>query len=313
MKPKRIVIVGAGAVGGSIGGLLARNHSPVALVARGEHGQAIKESGLVLHCPNQSFSVRTECFHQIEDVNWQEGDVAVLSTKLNDAQEALDHLLVSAGPELPIVCATNGIHGEIWAKERFQHVISMMIWMPTTYLIPGEVNIYGGDYPGVLDCGEVESADHVAASVAEELCDHLSRAGFHSCYRKDISRWKLAKLITNLANTAQALVADDWNSVAKAAQIEGTQILELAGWNHVSAEELRERTRCVNLLPVNGKKRPGGSTWQSLQRGKPLESPWLEGAIVELAEQYDGSVPINRTLRDAGKTLQKLTVKDVLK
>ena len=38
--------MGAGAVGGYLGGLLARAGNPVTLIARGEHLRAIQNSGL---------------------------------------------------------------------------------------------------------------------------------------------------------------------------------------------------------------------------------------------------------------------------
>lgn len=312
MEIKRFVIVGAGAVGGTIGGLLAQQGYSVALIARGQHGQVISESGLTLHTPHRSTCIELPCFSSIEQVDWKQGDLAIISTKLNDAERAFTSLVKSAGEQLPVVCATNGIHGEIWAAKQFRHVISMMIWMPATFLHPGEVTVYGDQIPGVLDCGQAGKPSDLHASITNSLCKHLSASGFASRSLEDISQWKRAKLITNLANTAQALVEDDWKRVAKAAQREGRNILQLAGLKHVSTEQLRLRTDCVKLLPVKGEKRLGGSTWQSLQRGRPLESPWLEGAIVELAHQCNASAPINLALTDAAKTLTKLQAAKLL-
>jgi 2-dehydropantoate 2-reductase len=53
----RIAIIGAGGVGGLIGGLLARAGEQVALVARGEHLRAIREQGLRVESPRGSFTV----------------------------------------------------------------------------------------------------------------------------------------------------------------------------------------------------------------------------------------------------------------
>lgn len=312
MQIERVVIIGAGAVGGCIGGFLARNNFPTVLVARGKHGQTIRSHGLLIKRPVQSFTVNPDCVESIDAVDWRSGDIAIVATKLNDAESALDLLLQSAGDSVPVVCATNGIHAEKWATQRFQFVISMMIWMPTTFLIEGEVEVYGGDCPGVLDCGAVNQTNEESNRLARELCQLLNSAGFNSAYRHNISCWKNAKLITNLANTAQALVSDDWKSVAKAAQQEGKQVMDRAGMPHATKEELQQRAQLVNLLPIDGKHRPGGSTWQSLQRNRPLESPWLEGAIVELAEQAGCSAPINQRLSEAAKTLQKLAAAEVL-
>ena len=48
---QRVVIVGAGAIGAGIGGLLHHVGSDVMLVARGAHGRAMAERGLDLRLP----------------------------------------------------------------------------------------------------------------------------------------------------------------------------------------------------------------------------------------------------------------------
>ena len=42
----RIAIMGAGAVGGYFGGVLAKHGEEVVLIARGAHGEAIAKNGL---------------------------------------------------------------------------------------------------------------------------------------------------------------------------------------------------------------------------------------------------------------------------
>jgi ketopantoate reductase len=52
----RIVVVGAGAIGGLVGGRLAQHGHDVLLVARGAHGAAIRSEGL-----STSSTVRSFC------------------------------------------------------------------------------------------------------------------------------------------------------------------------------------------------------------------------------------------------------------
>src|SRR5512139_3103887 len=54
----RIVVIGAGGVGGLLGGLLARSGVEVGVVARGEHLEAIRREGLRLESPLGNFTVR---------------------------------------------------------------------------------------------------------------------------------------------------------------------------------------------------------------------------------------------------------------
>src|SRR5690606_3220176 len=54
---RRYVIVGSGAIGGTVGGLLARSGADVVLVARGAHAQALADRGLTLRTPDGTFEI----------------------------------------------------------------------------------------------------------------------------------------------------------------------------------------------------------------------------------------------------------------
>ena len=307
---KRIVVIGAGAVGGCIAGLLTKAGRPVVVVARGDHGLAIKQEGLSVKFPNRTVHSSPECQSDITEVDWQDGDVAVIATKLNDYQQLLPELVKASGAKLPVVCASNGVQGELWAEQHFETVVSMLIWMPSVHLHPGDVRAYGEDCPGVLDVGPTKGSD--ADQVSLELSQWLTEAGFDSLHRPDIKNWKYAKWITNLGNAAQALVTDDWKSVAKAAQAEGELILEAAGIERIATKELLNRAAKIKLKPIDGERRPGGSTWQSFKRGKPLETEWLEGAMAKLANQFNVPAPVLYAIVSAAEAGRTVTAAEVL-
>ena len=53
----RYIIIGAGAVGGAIGGRLFESGHEVVLVARGAHLEALREGGLRLRTPEGSLTL----------------------------------------------------------------------------------------------------------------------------------------------------------------------------------------------------------------------------------------------------------------
>jgi len=59
----KILVVGAGAVGGYFGAMLLRAGHEVTMVARGEHGRAIRERGLFVETPSGTLHV-TPPVHQ---------------------------------------------------------------------------------------------------------------------------------------------------------------------------------------------------------------------------------------------------------
>jgi 2-dehydropantoate 2-reductase len=307
---KRIVVLGAGAVGGSIGGMLCEAGHDITLIARGEHGVMMRRRGLSVRLPDRSFVVHPRCEAQCRDFDWRQGDVVLLATKLQDAEQALDDLVAAAGPDVPVVCAVNGIDGERWAAQRFATVLSMLVWLPASHLQPGEVLLHAEGCYGVLDTGPCRGKD--AQRLCEQLCGGLRSVGFDAIVRPDIARWKLAKWITNLGGAAQALVVDGWQLVANAARAEGEAVLRRAQLERVPTHELIARVAGVRPAQVDGKYREGGSTWQSRARGQPLESHWIEGAMARFAAEHGVPAPINSALAEAASSQRLLRVAEVL-
>ncbi len=305
----RVLVIGAGAVGGAIGGLLHNAGASVTLIARGAHLEALLREGLSLRTPTQHLVLPIPTVSTIAEAEPRPGDIALLATKLNDAEAAMDELLAVAGRSLPIVCAVNGVDGERWAAERFDNVASMLVWIPAVYLNPGEVRIYGAPSPAVLDVGLYPSG---SAPWIDALCEDLRDAGFDALPRADIGPWKRAKWITNLGGAAQALVSDDWLAVARAARAEGERVLDRAGLERVRQSELMERTKAVGQASIDGELRPGGSTWQSRARGKPLESRWIEGAMAALGRSLGIATPVLDALTQAADEARPLRAADVL-
>ena len=258
------------------------------------------------------------CVETVGELIIEPGDVAVVATKLNDAQDVLDELRAVAGSGLPVVCATNGVHGERWAARRFDTVISMMVWTPALHLHPGQVVVYTRGCPAVLDCGCFIDPQNglVHAQATMRLSEALSRvlvaAGFASQARPDMQRWKLAKWLLNLGNTSQALVKDDPRACTAAARAEGEAALAATGVDYVTLAELFERCAIVEMAEVDGSSRGGGSTWQSLTRGKPLESRWLEGAMADLGDKLGVPTPVNRFLSEVSANPRPLMAAEVL-
>ena len=52
-------------------------------------------------------------------------------------------------------------------------------------------------------------------------------------------------------------------------------------------------------MPIDGQRRPGGSTWQSLARGRPVEVDYLNGEIVLLGRLHGVPTPVNELLQHA--------------
>ena len=76
----RYVVIGAGAIGGCIGGVLARADVPVVLVAGGRTAEVLVAEGLTLHTPDGTFHVPV-AVAPVKELRLTDGDVLVFATK----------------------------------------------------------------------------------------------------------------------------------------------------------------------------------------------------------------------------------------
>lgn len=284
----RYAIVGAGAVGGAIGGTLARSGHEVTFVARGAHLDALRARGLSLVTPDGTYEVQAAALADASALPFARLDAVVVATKAQDTPAVLDALSSWRGP---IVCAQNGVVNERLASERFAQVIGMLVFAPLSHLAPGLVTIHTASPYGGLDLGRWPTG---ADDVARTLAGELEGAGWDARAVDDIARWKLGKLLTNLGNVLEAVggraaLRPEW---LRAIGAEAEACLAAAGLAHVSAADVFARFAAVReQLP-----RRGGSTWQSLHRGLPLETDALNGEIVRLGRAHDVATPWNDAL-----------------
>jgi 2-dehydropantoate 2-reductase len=151
---------------------------------------------------------------------------------------------------------------------------------------------------GLLDVGcYPDGVDDRARTIAAAL----ERSTFESVPRADIMRWKYTKLLMNLGNAAEALCGhvDGLGDVVKRARSEGAAVLQAAGIDAASREEDQERRGSrMQIKPIAGRTRGGGSSWQSLHRGTgSIETDYLNGQIVLLGREHGVDTPVNATLQ----------------
>jgi len=138
----RFIILGAGAVGGTVGGRLAQHGHSTLLIARGAHYEAIRGHGLRLQSPDETLTLTVPVVDRPAAISWTSEDVVLLATKSQDTPAALDALAAAAPPQLPIFCVQNGVANERMASERFANVYGVFVWCPTDYLTPGFIQVW---------------------------------------------------------------------------------------------------------------------------------------------------------------------------
>jgi 2-dehydropantoate 2-reductase len=314
----RYVVIGAGAIGGTIGGVLARANAPVLLVARGRNAEVLAAKGLTLHTPDGTFHVPVAAA-PIEEVRLTHADVLVFTTKTQQLDTALrewvdrpvaaaDGTVATAGECLPVLTALNGVAAEELALRYFARVYGVCVWCPAAHIEPGEVIVRSWPVVGQFHVSRspasistAQDADFLAA-----LQTSWSQAGINVRLPEDVAPWKYNKLLMNLNNVIRALSRPGADVAWLRDEVirEGEDVLRRLRIEFVPFEtSTAARVDGPTPRPVPGfSSAPGDSTSQSLSRRTGnVETDYLNGEIVRLAHRAGISAPVNAALTRAAR------------
>lgn len=312
----RYIIIGAGAIGGVVGGRLAGSGHEVVLVARGAHFEALRDSGLRLLVPDG------ELIHRLPVVDGpaalgelRPDDVLVLAVKTQDSTAALQTWASvpvagggTAAERLPLFCMQNGVESQRLALRLFRRVYGVCVWLPSTYVEPGVVSAAGRPLTGILHLGRhPHGTDETARLVAADL----EKSHFEAPVVEDVARWQYAKLLANLGNALEAVTgpvdSEEGAALFRRVRAEGAAVLDSAGIAYASAEEQQAvRGDKVSQAPLDGAPRGGGSSWQSLIRGTgTIEADYLNGEIALLGRLHGVPTPLNELLQHLADTFAR--------
>jgi thiosulfate/3-mercaptopyruvate sulfurtransferase len=303
----RYVILGAGAVGVTFAAELQRSGAAVTLVARGAQLDALRAGQLRYFRPDGERRLTIPAAGGPAEVTLRPDDVLVLATKSQDAGTVIAHWAWQpvrddeggtswAADSLPLLTLQNGLETERIAQRRFATVLGGVLWLPSSYVAPGEVASPGAPAPGVVWVGACPAGIHPRLP---GIVDDLRVADFEAQVVPDIARWKAAKLLSSVTFALAALYpASELRDQAGALLAgEAREILTAAGQSiaDVRAESTVDLNRFASH-PIPARERGGNSTWQSLARSGSVESDYLNGEIVLQARLLGGTAPANQAV-----------------
>jgi 2-dehydropantoate 2-reductase len=291
----RYVIYGAGAIGGSIGARLFQKGQDVTLVCRGAHLEAVQRDGLLFRTPDEAETLRIAAVGGPGEIEWRGDEVVLMAVKSQDTAPALQALRAAAG-DVPVICAQNGVANERMALRVFSRVYAMLVVLPATHLVPGEVLLHSSPLGGVLDYGRYPDGKD---ALIEQVAADLREAGFGAQPDPLVMRLKYAKLLTNLGNIVQALCGQGpAGDLVRRVRDEAMMAYKAAAVDCAPPEELVARHSGITVKPIaDAGGRAGGSTWQSLERGGSVETDYLNGEIALLGALHGIATPFNRMLQ----------------
>ncbi len=305
----KIAVIGAGAIGSVVAGLLTKAGKEVTLIGRQEQVDAINDKGLKIIYSEREEIIPVKASPLLD----AEQDLVIFTTKTQDLESAYqaNHTFL----ETPFVLTSqNGVQADNILSVHFERekMFSSIVMFGATYTNPGEV-VYNFDGDWLIGRPFLPVGPKTHA-IAEEL-----KSAFDVKVSQNITGMKWLKLFVNFNNCIPALVgksmqetfADmDLCKLSIKLLVEGMDIVKKANIELVSLPEftveriyslinmpLDQAAGIINKTLIHLSEVPlYGSILQSILRKRTSEIDFINGEVCCLARQMRTRAVLNETI-----------------
>lgn len=290
----KIAVVGAGAVGGYFGGMLARAGAPVVLIGRPAFVEAVEKAGVFLDSIQFQEHVRAEAS---SDLGAARGaDIVLFCVKTTDTAATARALAPLIAPEAIIVSLQNGADNveSIRAASGIE-ALPAVVYVAAAMPEPGRIKHFGR---GDLVLGPAAESTQRVAAVFE-------KAGVPCRISANIVGELWTKLVLNCAlNALSALGRATYGQIVANAEarklVENTvlEVLAVARAAGIQPPGLEDHRAALAGAFEIAEQMSGmrSSTAQDMARGKKTEIDSLNGFIAKRGEELGVPTPVNQAL-----------------
>jgi 2-dehydropantoate 2-reductase len=293
-----VAVVGAGAVGGYFGGMLARAGAHVTLIGRPVHVSVWECDGLVLDSVHFQETIRVSASTEVSAA--RDTDLVLFCVKSGDTESTARQLASHVSADTLIVALQNGVDNV--ARMRAVAAldpIAAVVYVASSMPGPGRVvhrgrgDLFIGDLPGRSLPPRAEALERVAR--------WFESAGVPCRVSTTIEADLWIKLITNVGlNAISAVARCAYGDIVRSPEPRETvrqlvdECVAVARADGVALPE-QDFVQMVWRFAANF---PGvySSTAQDLERGKRTEIDALNGFVVRRGVELAVPTPVNQAL-----------------
>ena len=319
----KFVIAGAGAIGAYIGAKMALKGQDVVLFARGPHYRAMKEHGVRVQGADEDFVVHPEVTDDLSTAGI--ADFVFLGVKAHSLTDLAPTLGPVTGPQTTFISTQNGIPwwyfqkidsalagasleridpgGVIAASIHADRVVGSIVYFSTEISAPGVVKHIDGNR---ISLGEPDCSRSDRIRV---LAEALIGAGFKAPITTRIREEIWVKILGNLsfnpistltgATLVQMVRDPDVGELVRNMMIEATAVAAKIG---IEMPVTIER-RMEGAAKIGEHKT---SMLQDLEAGRPIEIEAIVGAVLEMGDRLEVTMPCTRAVYACTKLLDRL-------
>jgi 2-dehydropantoate 2-reductase len=299
--PRTIAVVGAGAVGGFFGAMLARAGREVRFAARPAQVEAIARDGLRLGRGGRIEALRNLTATTDLPDALRDADLVLVCVKSTDTEATARAMAPHVAPGAAVMSLQNGVENAATLAHHLatQTVVPTVVYVATAMPEPGLVKHFGR---GDLVIGPLRSpADTQTAARLEAIAACFGAAQVPVRIAADVRAELWTKLLVNCAyNAISALAQASYGRLAARPEIVELQrgavreVVAVAAAEGI-ALDLDAALAAMERIAVA---MPGqlSSTAQDVARHKSSEIDHLNGVVARLGRVHGIATPINATL-----------------
>ena len=292
----KIVIMGAGAVGAYYGGALFKNGADVVLIARGEHGAAMRENGLGISSHWGEYAVHPRIAHTPEEAGV--ADLVLHCVKLYSNADTIPTMGPLVGDDTVVLTVQNGITGgeSLAAEFGWDRVLEGATYIETSIAEPGRIVQSGSS--ARIEFGE---RDGTVSERVERVRKTLSVPGIQVETSSDIraSLWSKMVVIGALGTIVTAARASlpEVMAMEEGMNTIRTVMEEIVASGKASGIKFPNRIVDDKIKDVIAEADEFQSSLQSdFNRGGRLELDDILGAVVRLGRAAGVPMPASAAL-----------------
>ena len=307
----KICVLGAGALGCAMGGVLTEAGHEVWLINRNAaQVDAMTQRGLILRTDGVDRTVLVRAATSAAGVDSASGaaDLLIVLVKSFHTEEAMRSAVSLVGPQTVVLSLQNGLgHEDVLAEiVGRDKLLAGKTYVGGTQLAPGHV--IAGTRQKLTVIGELDGT--VSARV-EAVAAAFNAAGLDTTVSDNIIGTIWDKLLVNVATGALSGITrqpygelyqvPELEACAVAAVSEAMAVARACGVRLSISHPLEAWRMAGAGLPFEFKP----SMLQSLEKGSITEIDYINGAVVQQGLRYGIPTPVNQTLVAAIKGIEK--------
>ncbi|MDT3960379.1 2-dehydropantoate 2-reductase [Staphylococcus kloosii] len=291
----RILVLGAGGIGGYFGGRLAESGKDVTFLVRDKRKASLTENGLIINSVNGNYVFSPKLITKEEKT--EPYDVVLLSTKAYHLDNAIEDLKPFIGEQTVIIPLLNGIAHVAKLQQAFgeDNVFGGLCIIETTLDSQGEVN-HTSDFDQLI-FGELNGeATARAQKIESALSGTRAKIILSDNINKDM--WHKYLMITVMSSVTtlmhapigpirdseggKSYIEDMYNEVAQIMRIHQAPI---------SNNIVNNYMKSLDNLSYHFKT----SMQRDMEKGLNIEGHHIQGYMLNLAHHYNFEAPLLRS------------------